>query len=169
MKNLLSLLFTAVCIFSVADVSAEGLSARSERKLARKKNVNATALNSVCKSIQPMVALLKSTAGGHIRGDPRESGYSLICSRKSCPKKFPTNFYYSDGSLAFTVGLYGRWSGNGQPRAYCAAGGAPKCSAKSIGAKAKSRGLDGKVYGDFGNGKCYSANPTPGVRNGSPF
>jgi hypothetical protein len=165
-----------VCLITVAfsaQVFAEypqGFSQRSIRKIERKAkgNPSASALSDVCKSVTPIHALFKSTGGGHIRGDARESGFSIICSRSEC-FSFPASAYYSDGTYAFKIGYYGRWVGNGQPRAYCAAGGAPACNAKSITANARAQKRDGKVYiqKSAKTKTCVSADPTR--RNGSPF
>jgi len=108
--------------------------------------------------------LLKNAYPGHIsRGDPRAPGFALVCASR-CPKKFPVNVYYSDGSLAARIGYYGRWNGNGKPRGYCGCGGAPSCFVSSISKKARQSGRDGKVYLSMGDGSCVSA--TPGIRNG---
>lgn len=149
---------------------SEGLNARSIRKLARARSgkVKTKALNTVCKKISNLQhALMKNTAGGHISSaDPRYPGISLICG-SDCARSFPVNAYYSDGNLAFKLGYYGKWSGNGKPRAYCGAGGAPACYASSVKTNARRSGRDGYVYLHFGNKSCRKARP--GERNGSPF
>jgi hypothetical protein len=145
-----------------------GFSARSIRALARKGVVEARSLSSVCKSVAPIRALLKNAYPGHISlSDSRASGFALVCSRSDCPRKFPAKAYFSDGTLAFSLGYYGRWEGNGQPRAYCGTGGAGKCFVKAVSNNARSGKRDGNVYIDFGNGSCRRA--APGKRNGSPF
>ena len=144
----------------------EGTSQRDLRKIARKSR--ASGLSSVCSSTRAIGALLKNASPGHISsGDPRAPGFALVCSRSDCPRGFPAKAYYSDGSLAFSLGYYGRWEGNGQPRAYCGTGGAPVCSSRSVSSNARAKGRNGKVYIDFGGKSCRSA--TPGIRNGSPF
>lgn len=126
-----------------------------------------------CQTIKPLEhALLKNNAGGHIgRRDRRYHGFAFICG-KECPATFPVQAYYSDGAPAFKLGYYGRWNGNGQPRAYCAAGGAPFCNVPTVRMRANIVGReglrrDGKVYLSFGNGICQTA--IPGIRNGDPF
>ncbi len=149
-----------------------GFSQRSIRKLERKASkkggkVNVTSLADVCPSVQPMSgALMKNAYPGHIqRTDPRASGFAFICG-SSCPSKFPVSAYYSDGTLAFKLGYYGRWSGNGKPRAYCSVG-VPRCSVKKVVRDSKTSGRDGKVYLTWTSTSCRSA--TPGVRNSSGF
>ena len=144
----------------------EGSSQRDLRKIARKSR--ASGLSKVCSSTKPIGALLKNASPGHISsGDPRAPGFALVCSRSDCPRGFPAKAYYSDGTLAFSLGYYGRWEGNGQPRAYCGTGGAGVCSSRSVSSNARAKGRNGKVYIDFGGKSCRSA--TPGIRNGSPF
>ncbi len=149
-----------------------GMSQRSLAKIARaakknKKNKPGGGLGAVCKSIRPIVALWKVTAGGHIVSGPRVTGYSLICSRKECPKKFPAEFYYSDGSLAGKVGAYGRWIGNGQIRAYGGTNGAPQHFVSAIRKNAKKSGRDGNLYIQMG-AYCASVSAASN-RSGSPF
>lgn len=142
--------------------------ANAERVSRARKGNTARAFSDVCKSTKPLTdALMKNAYPGHISlSDPRASGFAFVCG-KGCPRSFPTNAYYSDGTFAFKLGKYGNWNGNGKPRAYCGAGGAPRCSAKSITNNAKKSGRDGFVYIDFGSKACRKARP--GVRNGSPF
>lgn len=144
----------------------EGTSQRELRKIARK--VRGSGLSQVCSSTKRIGALLKNAYPGHISaGDPRAPGFALVCNRSDCPRAFPAKAYYSDGTYAFSLGMYGRWNGNGQPRAYCGTGGAAMCSVRTVVAGARSAGRNGKVYIDFGGKSCREA--TPGVRNGSPF
>lgn len=184
------LLAGLMCCVSVAAYAEypTGLSARSIKKLERqeakqkKKNKknnkkkenkkpnkgNKNGLGKVCGNVQPLKkALLKNAWPGHInRSDPRAPGFAFVCG-PDCPKKFPVSAYYSDGTAAFKLGYYGRWEGNGRPRAYCGAGGVGTCSASGVAKASRQKGRDGKVYLDFGNKSCRSA--TPGQRNGSPF
>ena len=146
-----------------------GISARSARKIARankKPSNSGKGLASVCKSTAPLRgALLKNAYPGHIsRSDPRAPGFAFVCG-SDCPRSFPAKAYYSDGTLAFSLGYYGRWEGNGQPRAYCGAGGAPMCSVSTVTNGSRASKRDGKVYISFGNGSCRSA--VPGQRTGS--
>lgn len=163
MRALLS--FSLVFFMAASSVYAadSALSARSQRKMAR-KNITPKAFADVCKKVTPLkYALLKNAWPGHIqRSDSRASGFAFVCGA-DCPKRFPVSAYYSDGTLAFKLGYYGRWEGNGKPRAYCGTGGVGTCSASSITKAAKRK--DGKIYLDFGNKSCRSA--TPGQRNGS--
>lgn len=190
MRKLLGFLVTVTLGLGIVDsVFAEypqGMSARSIRKIERaqkkkrtnkrKKNNNkgkkdtTVVLSDVCKSVSPISALLKNAWPGHIsRADPRSRGFALVCNRRDCPRKFPVTAYYSDGVQAFRLGYYGRWSGNGQPRAYCSAGGAGSCSATLVTKEAKKFDRDGKVYLVFDAAKKVCRTATPGKRNGSPF
>ena len=146
----------------------EGMSVRSLRKINRARSAS-SGLRKVCKKVSPIRALWKPAWGGHINsGDPRASGPALVCSRSDCPRVRPANVYYSDGTLAFKVGQYGTWNGNGQPRLYCSAGGAGSCSLRSAAQQARARGRDGKLYVAYGSGQCRSV-ASPLGRNGSPF
>lgn len=131
------------------------------------------ALSDVCTTVTPMVnALVKNTAGGHIsKRDRRYYGFSLICG-KECPSTFPVPAYYSDGTLAFQFGYYGRWNGNGKARLYCGSGGTAKCSVATTKLAARKLGKngvvrDGLIYVGFGGGACQTI--VPGARNGSPY
>lgn len=156
----------------ISDVGAvpDGISNRSLRKMARAKNPAsnkpASGLASVCKSVVALRgALLKNAWPGHInQSDARAAGFAFVCGA-DCPSSFPVSAYYSDGSLAFKLGYYGRWEGNGKPRAYCSAGGTAYCSASAVTRNARANKRDGKVYLDFGRGKCRSA--VAGQRTGS--
>lgn len=182
MKRILSplILFSSVMLISATQLRAEsssvlsasqygmpeGTSQRDLRKIARKGG--GSGLSAVCKNTKPIGALLKNASPGHISsGDPRAPGFALICNRSDCPRGFPAKAYYSDGSLAFSLGYYGRWEGNGQPRAYCGTGGAAVCSVSAVSSAARAKGRNGKVYIDFGGKSCRQA--TPGIRQGSPF
>ena len=157
-----------------ADEASEERSLNRSRTMVRfqrepAKRIATKSFASVCKKVAPISGfLLKNAYPGHIqKSDPRASGFALVCAR-SCPRKFPVSVYYSDGALAFRLGYYGRWNGNGQPRAYCGAGGVGTCSVSRVttNARRSSSGgkRDGKIYIDMGNGSCASA--FPGRRNG---
>ena len=90
--------------------------------------------------------LIKSEISNHIHnGDPRATGYTVVCARL-CPRNLSyTSFFYANGEFAGAVGMYGRFAGNGQPRLYGAAGSAPQHSAAEISAKAVRIG-NGKLY-----------------------
>lgn len=107
-------------------------------------------LSSVCSSSEPVSGfLIKAEASNHINnGDPRTSGYSLICGRECA--EFIAQVYYCDGTPAASFGYYGKWSrshgGNGRPRAYGAAGGAPKHSVRLIRAVARRKPCGNNLY-----------------------
>lgn len=164
-------MLVGLTVATVSSASPEGLNPRTERKLARQA-VSTKALSDVCKTIKNITGkefLWKSEISPHIpRGDARASGPTLICNR-DCPTKFPMEFFYSDGTKAGAVGYYGRWSYTNKPRAYCAAGGAPRCYNSVIRSNATKNGRDGKIYLQFrgkgtSNTLCYRANPVG--RNG---
>lgn len=160
-------------ITSVASSSAEsfpdGLSARALRK-ANRKGVNVAALGKVCSSTKPLSGLLiKAEISHHISpGDARSSGYTAVCGR-SCVS-FPAKFYYCDGSLAGSFGYYGTWEGNGQPRAYGGAGGAPAHSVRAIQANARRKKCGSQLHLQTRKNKsaCLSWNANSS-RTGSPF
>lgn len=177
MKKYLSIILLGCFVFSAIPVFADypsGLSERSVRKLERAKNKakkgNKEKLAAVCKSITPLKkALLKNAYPGHInRSDPRASGFAFVCG-PDCPRSFPVSAYYSDGTAAFKLGYYGKWEGNGRPRAYCAAGGAPACSTSAVSSNSRKSGRDGKIYLVFDTKAKSCRSATPGARNGSPF
>ena len=132
----------------------EGLTAREARVIsaaetrvrnsAKKKNK----LSKVCSKVSNLSGLLvKITAGGHIgAGDSRYSGWSIICGSQCAP--FPVTVYHCDGSVAWKMGYYGRWSGNGQARGYCSSGGTGACSVSSTRAVNKRKRCKGAVYLD---------------------
>lgn len=158
-KNVLLLVVCAIAAFCTVPVD----SSVSEAAQIKKRK-----LSKVCKSVLPLrKSLLKNAGGGHItNGDARAAGFAFICG-PDCPRRFPLTAYYSDGTQAFRLGYYGKWEGNGRPRAYCAAGGVPICYASAVTKAARSKKRDGKVYISYGDGSCRSA--IPGARNGSPF
>lgn len=114
--------------------------------------------------------LIKSEISSHIHGkDPRATGYTLVCASQ-CPKTLhKSDFFYADGSYAGSVGYYGRFHGNGKPRLYGAAGGAPQHFARDIAARARTIG-NGKLYMQISTAKsgagteCKEFNPSG--RNG---
>lgn len=107
-------------------------------------------LDAVCaqrSAIMPGELLIKAEISAHINNpnDPRTSGYTLVCA-KQCPKnQNKADFFYADGSYAGSVGYYGRFSGNGKPRLYGAAGDAPQHFVSIIAPAAKLIG-NGKLY-----------------------
>ena len=125
-------------------------------------------LAAVCRTVSPISLgemLVKSEISDHIHGgDPRATGYTVVCARLCPAGRNNVPFYYSDGAQAGSVGYYGTFSGNGRPRLYGAAGGAPQHFVSQIAPEAARRG-NGKLYLDMGNGSCKEFNPTG--RNGS--
>jgi hypothetical protein len=115
--------------------------------------------------------LIKSEISDHINsGDPRATGYTVVCAA-DCPKNLrKTDFFYADGSYAGSVGYYGTFSGNGRPRLYGAAGGAEQHFVSQIAPKAAGIG-NGKLYMQMSSAtsgpatSCKEFNPTG--RNGS--
>jgi hypothetical protein len=164
----------AVAIASSA-VAQEGLSARSLRKARRAGNESVAAFRAVCSAVRPVTGndlLYKSEISPHInKGDVRASGPTLVCGRV-CPSRWPANLYYSDGALAARLGYYGTWEVTGRPRAYCGAGGAPRCSNSVLSREARRRGRDGSLYlqvSTQASGSktiCYRVKPIG--RTGSP-
>jgi hypothetical protein len=139
----------------------------SAQDKTRKPTQTRGAPTKICKSTAPLKgALLKNAYPGHIsKNDPRASGFAFVCG-SDCARSFPVSAFFSDGTLAFKLGYYGRWEGNGQPRAYCGTNGAPSCPVGTVVRQSRQAGRDGKVYLHFGGGSCRSA--TPGVRTGNP-
>ncbi len=108
-----------------------------------------TSLDSVCASRSSIAAgemLVKSEASNHIHnGDPRTTGYTVVCARV-CPRNQSyAQFFYSDGSFAGAVARYGTFRGNGKPRLYGAVGQAPQHFASEIAQKAATVG-NGQLY-----------------------
>lgn len=106
-------------------------------------------LNSVCASRSAIASgemLIKSEASDHIHnGDPRTTGYTVVCARV-CPRNQSyAQFFYSDGTFAGAVAKYGAFRGNGKPRLYGAVGRAPQHFASEIAQKAAAIG-NGKLY-----------------------
>lgn len=125
-------------------------------------------LEAVCRTVSPIALgemLVKSEISDHIHGgDPRATGYTVVCARLCPAGRNNVPFFYADGTQAGSVGYYGTFSGNGRPRLYGAAGGAPQHFVSQIAPEAARRG-NGKLYLDMGNGSCKEFNPTG--RNGS--
>ena len=143
----LAVLVVSIILFCDASYAMPtGVSKRTLRKTAR-KGVDIAALSDVCSSVSDLENgefLVKYPASDHIsNGDARKPGLSTICASE-CPARIraggAASVFYVDGTLAAKQGYYGRWNGNGQPRAYCASGGAPACNARSIAAKARRKG-----------------------------
>lgn len=126
-------------------------------------------LASVCTStsaISPGQLLVKSEISNHIHGgDPRATGYTVVCAAQCPSARSYVPFYYSDGVEAGAVGYYGTFSGNGRPRLYGAASDAPQHFVSDIAPKASQDGRNGKLYLSMGNGSCKEFNPVG--RNGS--
>ncbi len=133
-------------------------------------------LNTVCASRSSIASgemLIKSEPSNHIHnGDPRTTGYTVVCA-KLCPKNQSyAQFFYSDGSFAGAVARYGTFRGNGKPRLYGAVGRAPQHFASEISEKAATIG-DGKLYlqmsaaTDGAGTVCKEFNPIG--RNGSLY
>lgn len=148
----------------------DGLPVRTLRKLARapKPTEALKAMKSVCKSVRDgggRSFLYKSEISPHINpGDPRASGPTLVCNQV-CSKSSRIPLYYSDGTLAAVMGYYGRWNVTGRPRYYCAAGGTPACSNRTLARDSRARGRDGKIYVKL-DSTCWRVNPIG--RTGSP-
>ena len=125
-----------------------------------------TSLARVCPKISNLSGLLvKVTAGGHIpRWDPRNSGFSLICASRCVP--WPATVYHCDGSVAFRMGYYGRWVGNGKARGYCGAGGQGACPTSSVRVRNRRLGCKGAAFLAEGRGRCMRFNVNSN-RNGS--
>jgi hypothetical protein len=161
----LALTFTLMATSATA-VSAETAnpSLRALNNMSRKGSptVSQMSLGTVCPTVKNVTGndfLWKSEISNHIsQGDPRTSGPTFICGR-ICASKFPMNFYYSDGTPAGRVGYYGTYRANGRPRAYCAAGGAPKCSIADIAKKSKQSGRNGLLYLKLSQTACYKVQP----------
>ena len=126
-------------------------------------------LASVCTStsaISPGQLLVKSEISNHIHGgDPRATGYTVVCAAQCPSARNYVPFYYSDGAEAGAVGYYGNFSGNGRPRLYGAAADAPQHFVSEIAPRASQNGRNGKLYLSMGNGACKEFNPVG--RNGS--
>jgi hypothetical protein len=152
--------------FGAFDAVAEpsNPSIRSLNKMSRRGNptVSIMSLATVCPTVKTVTGnefLWKSEISKHIgSGDSRAAGPSFICGR-ICASRFPMDFFYSDGSKAGRVGYYGTYHGNGQPRAYCSVGGAPKCSIADIAKKSTLSGRDGYLYLQLSKTTCYKVRP----------
>lgn len=158
---------TAVCLtFGAVEGFADphNPSLRSLNKMARKGDplVSILALSDVCPTVKNVTGrefLWKSQISAHIpSADRRASGPTFICNQV-CPKKWPMNFYYSDGTLAAKVGYYGTYAATGKARAYCGTKGAPQCSIKKISTDSKASGRDGFVYLKTSDNACYKVRP----------
>jgi hypothetical protein len=129
-------------------------------------------LRSVCSTVSPIAPgemLVKSDPSSHIhRGDPRTTGYTVVCAAL-CPlfRNF-VPFFYANGEFAGAVAQYGIFSGNGKPRLYGAVGDAKQHFTSEIAPRARSIGT-GKLYlkmnGGNNPGSCKEFEPTG--RNGS--
>lgn len=131
-------------------------------------------LRELCATVSSIVAgqmLIKSEISNHITnpGDPRMTGYTMVCASQCTANLHRSDFFYENGEYAGSVGYYGRFSGNGQPRLYGGAGGAPQHFVSQIAAKARGIG-SGRLYMQVSkatkgaNTHCKVFNPTG--RNG---
>lgn len=120
-------------------------------------------LAAVCNStstVGPGQMLIKSEISAHIHGgDPRATGYTVVCAAQCPAGRDYVPFYYSDGAEAGGVGYYGTFSGNGRPRLYGAASDAPQHFVSEIAPQASQRGRNGKLYLAMGNGSCKEFSP----------
>jgi len=170
----LALAVTALwCAMGLVAASAEphNPSVRSLNKMARRGDplVSMLALAAVCPSVKTVTGsefLWKSEISHHIYPtDKRAAGPAFICN-KVCPKKWPLNIYYSDGTRAARLGYYGTYRTTGKPRAYCATKGAPACSIETISKDSKATGRDRCVYLKTSDNTCYQVKPVS--RTGRP-
>lgn len=169
------LALATVCGASFNVNADDGLSSRSLQKLAREGDPSAAVMSfsDSCATVRQVTGrefLWKSQISHHIpSSDPRASGPTFICNQL-CPL-FPMSFFYSDGTRAGQVGYYGTWSATGKARAYCAAGGAAKCSISTINSDSRKKGRDGFVYLQLnrkaGKTVCYKVRPLG--RTGNPL
>lgn len=155
----------------LSSVVALGLTVGSAEAAPASRRASTSTFGKLCRTVRTSVGsafLYKVEASTHInRLDPRTSGPTLICNRE-CPSSFPASLYYSDGNLAAKLGYYGVWNVTGKARAYCAAGGVPKCSNREIQNSSRARGRDGNVYLRMGSsGVCYRIDPRQ-ARTGTP-
>lgn len=147
-----------------ASAQSSNPSIRSLNNMSRKGSptVSMMSLGAVCPTIKTVKGndfLWKSEISNHIGSqDPRASGPTLVCGR-ICASRFPVSFFYSDGVEAGKLGYYGTYNGNGQPRAYCSVGGAPKCSILDISKKSTQAGRDGYLYLRLSRTTCYKVRP----------
>jgi hypothetical protein len=129
-------------------------------------------LRSVCSTVSavaPGEMLIKSDPSGHIHsGDPRTTGYTVVCAALCPARRSLVPFFYANGELAGAVAQYGLFSGNGKPRLYGAVGEAEQHFTSEIARRAQSIG-SGKLYlkmnGGNDPGSCKEFAPTG--RNGS--
>jgi hypothetical protein len=106
-------------------------------------------LGRVCAAHSPIAPgelLIKSEPSSHIHGgDPRTTGYTVVCAR-ICPSNLSyAQIFYSDGSFAGAVAKYGVFRGNRKPRLYGAVGRAPQHFAAQVATQASRIG-NGKLY-----------------------
>lgn len=130
-------------------------------------------LAGVCAHYSPVEfpqMLIKSQASGHISGgDPRSTGYSLMCGTQCPVNTRKADIYYADGTYAASVGIYSIWGATNKPRMYGGAGAAAPHNARKIARRAKSLG-NGKLYLQVSRARtgsntfCKEFNPTG--RNG---
>ena len=141
--------FLVACVVMAVGLLLGSVSEAAGRTVRQSKRVRVRTLSDVCTRTTPLNGLLiKITAGGHIsRGDARYSGYSIICASKCA--SFPATVYHCDGSTAFRMGYYGRYSENGKPRGYCAAGGAASCSVSAVRSRSTALKCRGAGYLDL--------------------
>ncbi|NMC61875.1 MAG: hypothetical protein GYA55_01765 [SAR324 cluster bacterium] len=159
LRNVL-LLFVCSTFFTMqfTSLGVETAQAAASKKRVATRLSPAKKLKKVCPRITNLSGLLiKTTAGGHIpKSDPRYSGFSIICGSHCVP--FPATVYHCDGSVAFKMGYYGRWDGNGKSRGYCGAGGQGGCPTSYVRSKNRSLRCNGAVYLAQGGGRCMRFN-----------
>lgn len=123
-------------------------------------------LAGIVNSVQPLTKSLFKNTNPDIMG-PRHNGFTFVGGSGDQPIEYPIKAYFSDGTLAFMLGLYGIWSVNGQPRAYTGCNGAWAVNKDDIIEKANSDGRDGRAYlimiPDFGIARSVVL----GIRNGA--
>lgn len=123
-------------------------------------------LKGIVNSVLPLEKSLFKNTNDDI-GDSRHGGFTFVGGSGDQPIEYPLKGYYSDGTLAIMLGLYGIWAVNGQPRAYTGCSGAWAVNKDDVIAAANSGGRDGKIYlmmiPDYGIARSV----IPGIRNGA--
>ena len=123
-------------------------------------------LKGIVNSAQPLEKSLFKNTNDDIM-DSRHGGFTFVGGSGDQPIEYPIKGYYSDGALAFMMGLYGIWSVNGQPRAYTGCNGTWAVNKEQVIADSKKNGRDGLIYlimiPDYGIARTV----VPGIRNGS--
>lgn len=99
--------------------------------------------------------------------DSRRGGFTFVGGNGDQPTQYPIKAYYSDGTLAFMLGLYGIWSVNGQPRAYTGCNGTWTVNKDKIIEEAKKGERDGLIYLMMIPEYKIARSVVPGIRNGA--